>query len=183
MSLFLGILLVLLALVIGLIVLLLILPLRLELQLTRAEALQFSAALRPFGHIGPRIPMSSRRKPAKPKKKSPARKEKKRQSNPMRIAQPAIRLVTELLATVRFETASLNVRFGLGDPAETGQLYGQLIPLVYSTTRCPRVRMEVEPVFDEATLTGRAALDLSVVPARLIAPILRFGWSAFGPTR
>ncbi len=101
----------------------------------------------------------------------------------MRIAQAAIRLVTELMATVRFETASLNLRFGLGDPAETGQLYGQLTPLVYSASGCPRVRIDVEPIFDEATLTGRAALDLSVVPARLIAPFLRFGWSAFGPTR
>ncbi|NNE81464.1 MAG: DUF2953 domain-containing protein [Silicimonas sp.] len=167
------------------ILLVLVTPLRLELQVSRETAFRFSAALRPFGRFGPRISLSDGQ--TKPRPKKPERKKKARRGfgkmRPKQFAQAAIRLAVDLIGLVRVEAASLELRFGLGDPAETGQIYGQMTPLIYGTSGVSRVDVTVEPLFDQAALTGRAALDLSLVPLRLVPPFARFGWAAFGPAR
>jgi hypothetical protein len=58
-----------------------------------------------------------------------------------------------------------------------------LTPLIYGSAASPRMALKVEPDFDQTILKGRAELDLSIVPARLLVPAARFGWSAFGPSR
>lgn len=176
--------------VLAVILLALVMPLRLELQVSRETALNFSAALRPFGRFGPQISLSDGKRKPKPSKKKPAKAERKKRSRrgfgkmqPMQFAQAAIRLVMDLISVVRVETATMDLRFGLGDPGETGQVYGQMTPLIYGTSGSSRVHVNIEPLFDRAALTGRAALDLSLVPMRLVPPFARFGWAAFGPTR
>ena len=170
-----------------LLVLIMALPLRIEMHLSREEALRYSVALRPFGRFGPRIPLSDRRKKASkaaPKLKSGKRKNGGRwMKKPKRLVGAAVRLVMELVGCVRVEAATLDLRFGLGDPAETGQAYGQMAPLIYGTAPAPRLHINVEPVFDRAELSGRVALDVSLVPLMLVPPFVRFGWSAFGPGR
>ncbi|MCK8462455.1 DUF2953 domain-containing protein [Aliiroseovarius sp. S1339] len=84
---------------------------------------------------------------------------------------------------VRVDAATLDLRFGLDDPAETGQAFGQMTPLIYGTSAAPRVHINVDPAFDRAILKGRVALDLSFVPFMLVPPFIRFGWSAFWPDR
>ena len=170
----------------GLVLLALVTPLRLEMRLSRDEALQFSAVLRPFGRFGPRIPLSggseksgSKNKPRHGKQ--PGRRLRKAQ--PKRLAQAALRLFVEVIGRVRIEAAALDVRFGLGDPGDTGQVFGQLFPLLNAIPATRRVRLNVEPVFDQAMLKGRVSLDLSLVPFRLVKPFVRFGWTAFGPQR
>lgn len=167
-----------------LVVLVLAMPLRIELDLSKAEAVRFSAALRPFGRYGPRIALSDRREKrtkVKPKAK-PARKRRWTQS-PKRIAGAAIDLATELVGRVRIEAAALDLRFGLGDPGETGQAYGQMAPLIYGTGAMSRVHINVEPAFDETVLDGRASMVMSLIPLTLIPPFIRFGWAVFGRRR
>ena len=125
--------------VIGLIVLFAVLPLHLELLLTKEEAVRFSAALRPFGRFGPRIALSGRKKSAaKEEPKEPQAREKKSSrrkalaKNPRQIAGAAVRLVTDLIGCVEIRSASIDGRFGLGDPAETGQVFGLMSPLLYA---------------------------------------------------
>ncbi|UWQ60992.1 DUF2953 domain-containing protein (plasmid) [Leisingera caerulea] len=170
---------VLLAALLGLIVLVLVLPLRIELVLRKEAGLVFSAALRPLGGFGPRIRLSGRRKtPAAPKKPS-----RKRRYETRRIVPAAGRLAAAVLRRIRIRALILDAKFGSGDPAETGQLYGTLAPLVYGTLPARRLQVSLEPVFGRAVLSGRAELDVSVVPAALIGPAVRFGWDAFGPVR
>jgi len=168
------------------VVLALVMPLRLELHVSRETSLRFSAALRPFGRYGPRILLSDGQdQPKAPKK--PRRKKRARRGfgkmQPKRFAQAAIRLVMELIGLVRVETVMLDLRFGMGDPGETGQVYGQMTPLIYGTSGISRVFVNIEPLFDRAALAGRTVLDLSLVPARVVLPFVRFGWAAFGPAR
>ncbi|UWQ27139.1 DUF2953 domain-containing protein (plasmid) [Leisingera aquaemixtae] len=170
---------VLLAALLGLTVLVLVLPLRIELVLRKEAGLSFSAALRPFGGIGPRIRLSGRRKPPETAQE-PGRK---RRYDPRRLAPAAGRLAAAVLRRIRIRALVLDAKFGLGDPAETGQLYGMLAPLVYGTLPARRLQVAVQPVFDRAELSGRAELDVTVVPAALIVPAVRFGWDAFGPVR
>ena len=169
----------------GLFVLAMVTPLRIELMLTREDAVHGLVALRPFGRLGPRVALSGRKKRQAAPKVALKKRAKGRvwQRNPQRIARAAIRLVTEILGRVHVDAASLDMRFGLGDPGETGQAFGLMTPLIYGTSAMQKVDVKIEPVFDRAVLTGHVALDLSLIPAALLAPFLRFGWTAFGPNR
>lgn len=166
------------ALLVG-IVLVLVSPLRIELVLRKDTALAFTAALRPLCGFGPRVRLSGRRKP-------PAEAEKpgrKRRYDPRRLVHAVGRLAAAVLRRIRVRSLILDAKFGSGDPAETGQLYGMLAPLVYGSLPARRLQVSLTPVFDRAVLSGRAELDVSVVPAALIGPAVRFGWDAFGPVR
>ncbi len=159
-------------------------PLRLELSLRKGTAWHYNAALRPFGKYGPRITIRGP-KNKRPKKTGKARrKQVKSRFRPKRIIPAGLKLFNDILHRIYVSRAQLDVRFGLGDPGETGQLYGMLAPLIYGPTALPGVRLKVEPVFDDRpTFTGCAEMYVSVVPASIIAPAIRFGWRAFGPSR
>ncbi len=169
----------------GLFVVAMVTPLRIELMLTREDAVYGSVALRPFGRFGPRIALSGRKKREAAPKAASKKRAKGRvwRRKPQRIVRAAIRLVTEILGRVHVDAAVLDMRFGFGDPGETGQAFGLMTPLIYGTSAMPKVRVKVEPVFDQTVFTGQVALDLSLIPAALLAPFVRFGWTAFGPDR
>ena len=164
------------------------LPLRLEMRAVADGALTVSAALRPFGRYGPRIPLKpSAKKEAKPRPKKARRARgrtlRRAGRDPRRLVAAALGLARDLIRLVRIETASLDLRFGCADPGETGQIFGLMTPFIYGTGAVPRTHLRVEPVFEGAVFDGRAALDLSLVPARLVPVAVRFGWAAFGPHR
>jgi len=102
-------------------------------------------------------------------------------------AQRMLRAVPGLLrglaGPVRLERLWLEARLGLDDPAETGQLFGALTPLVYGLGGAwpGRVSVQLAPEFSGPVLEGQAELVLSVVPARWLGPSLRFAWASFGP--
>ena len=170
----------------GLLVLAMVLPLRLELLLTKADVWQFRAALRPFGRFGPRIAMSGGEK--KPQvaaaKARPSRKNRKaRRASPQHLAKAAVRFAVDFIKLVHISKAKLEMRFGLGDPGDTGQVFGLLSPLIYGTPAGPDIRMRIEPDFDDIVLSGRAELDLSLVPAALLGPLIRLGWVVLWPAK
>lgn len=163
-----------------------VLPVRLELQLVKEEALQFQAVLRLFGRFGPRIklrknPDSVRKKPKAPRKRR--FRTGKALRRPQRVAQAAFHLAIDILHRIHIDAASLDLRFGFGDPAETGQAFGMLAPFIYGPSPSPKMSLHVQPVFDTAVLRGRAEMTLKLVPAALLIPSVRFGWAAFGPKR
>ena len=170
----------------GVLVLVVVMPLRLELAVHKQAHWQFRAALRPFGRFGPRIPLSGRKAKAdKPAKKKGAGHAPRRVGK-LRIdlaARAGAQFVRDVLKRVRIETAHLQMRFGLGDPAETGQVFGYLAPVIYGTSAGHQLSLEVEPVFDRVALEGEAELDCFLVPAALVGPLFRFGWAIFGPDR
>ena len=70
-----------------------------------------------------------------------------------------------------------------GGPAETGQIFGMLTPVLYGVSNLRKIDVRIRPVFDQAAFSGHAAMVISVVPAMLVPPFLRFGWASFGPGR
>ena len=155
------------------------LPVRLEISMAKSSGWSGSAALRVFGRYGPRVPL---RRKAKQRKK-PTRKAQKGRGPSGRVVRAGLRAVRDLLGVLRIDTVRCDARVGLEDPADTGALYGALAPIRYVCRGSERVQLRVEPVFDGPTLTGRAELVVSAVPLRLVPPLLRFGWQAFGPVR
>lgn len=170
--------------VLALIVATLALPLRLELRAQFGPALRWTAAVRPLGRFGPRIPIgpgkvgkprSTREKPRKSAKPS------RGQGDPQRLFKSAIRLFRDVMPLVHVRALSLHLRFGCDDPSDTGALYGAFTPIMFGVSGSRRADIRVEPVFDRAVFTGQAALDASVTPARLLPVLARFGWAEFGP--
>lgn len=169
-------------------------PLRIELSLHKGARWRYTVALRFFGGIGPRLVLDSETRkpsPAEPapkpddkneRAKKPKRRRRKRRAfNMRRMASEAPALIGGLLRCFHLKSARLRARFGLGDPAETGQVYGLLCPAIANASALPRTELAIEPVFDALCLTGEAALELSVRPLALLGPAARFGWRVFGP--
>lgn len=165
-----------------------LMPVRLELSLHKDVVWRGTAAVRPFGRFGPRIVLR-RGKAANKTGKSDRKPGKKRawrrrlKLRGMQVATAFLRLVSDILRKTRIATARLDVQFGLGDPAETGQVYGFLAPVIHGLHAMKTVSVTARPVFDRACLSGKAELDLSLVPAALLAPAARFGWTMLRPTR
>lgn len=138
--------------------------------------------VQPFGRLGPMLRFSKPRAGAKTDRPS-TRPSAKRSRYIHRIPQAGLRLLSDLIRLVRIRKISVDARFGCGDPADTGQIFGLLSPLLYGASGLQRTELRVEPVFEQATLSGRAALELSFVPITLLVPALRFGVAVFGPSR
>lgn len=166
----------------------LFIPLRLRLQAATdgpAPHLRLQAVL--FAGRGPRIDLAGRgkaktRTPAKTRRKS--RKRKTGRHRPparvmARLASGLPRLLGDLLAAVHLVELRASGAFGLGDPAETGALFGLLAPLAYAPPPGSRLQLEVTPVFDRPHLEGRISAAVDLVPAALLAAVLRFGWRGF----
>lgn len=163
-----------------------VLPLRLELEVHKQAEWRFVAAIRPFGRYGPRIPI--KKGPPRPKTEE-TRKEKtrtKRRSaprDPRALFSAVLRFVTDLLGCIRVGRLNVDAHFGLGDPAMTGEAFGMLSPMIYAAPAFPGVHVRIVPDFDRTVLTGAADIAFSVVPIRLLGPIIRLGWHIFGPAR
>ncbi|MCC0076608.1 MAG: DUF2953 domain-containing protein [Rhodobacter sp.] len=112
---------------------------------------------------------------------APAARLSRRRMWRMLRAVPA--LLQGLAGPVRLERLWLEARLGLDDPAETGQLFGALTPLVYGLGGAwpGRVSLQLAPEFSGPVLEGRGEVILSVVPVRWFGPGLRFAWAGFGP--
>ncbi|MDU8943749.1 DUF2953 domain-containing protein [Ovoidimarina sediminis] len=173
----------------ALVLCLLVLPLSIELRATATETIRWSVALRLFGGMGPRIALPVRTKRAEAARKEPRDKRRTRNrarrisASPGRMLRAVVRLVLEILGRFDIRRATLDLRFGCGDPGDTGALYGMLTPLVFGVPPGQTASIRIEPVFDARVFSGQAELDLTLVPARLVPPFLRFGWAVWGPER
>ena len=102
-----------------------------------------------------------------------------------RLLRAGPRLVGGVLRQIRLERLHVTARFGLGDPAETGQLFGMLAPVAYAPQwlGSKAVSVVLTPVFEARCLSGAAEGALAVTPIRLLPPGLVFVWRVFGPGR
>ncbi|MDJ0626805.1 MAG: DUF2953 domain-containing protein [Rhodobacter sp.] len=173
------------------------LPVRLRLT-ARSEPVAFvKVELRLLGRALPWLvlvdssqPGRMRTKPAS-KAKPKARKTKRKRAGGAsretmgRMLRAGPDLVFGLLRQIRIERFLLTVRFGLDDPAETGQLFGMLAPIAQAPQWMlgPPVSVSLTPVFDRPCAAGEADIVLSLRPVRLVPPAARFAWRAFGPVK
>ena len=161
-------------------------PLRIELQLNKDQEWRFSVALRLFGGLGPRMPIRRRKSGEKAVEKRTAKPKKRRGfplGDPGGVLKAVLRFGGDILRCVRINSATLDAVFGFGDPAETGQAYGLLAPLIYCPVTGHKTQISITPAFDRKVFNGRATLDLSFIPVALLVPILRLAWTNYGARR
>lgn len=139
--------------------------------------------LRPFGGVSPPIKVFDSTDKRKSKEKRPDRKKPKRRKRDRalrgNVATEAVTLLRRVLGAIHFEGLHLDAEFGLGDPAETGQLFGQLCPLIYGTG----MDVQIRPSFNATCLHGNAQARFRVTPIAVAWPFVGFGWRIFGPGR
>ncbi len=75
---------------------------------------------------------------------------------------------------VRFVSLRIASRFGLGDPYYTGRIWGYFCAFTGFLHGSERVRLLVEPEFDEAIFEFDGEGELRVVPVTLFWPAARF---------
>ena len=175
--------------VLVLIVAVLATPVVFHAMLGNDPVLTYRVVARPFAGVGPPLRLADSAHP-RPKKKKRAKRDKsgKKKGRRFGVRTPVLaseipRLAAGLLRCVQIEDLTVDAEFGLGDPAETGQIYGFLTPLIYGCGALPGGRLSIRPVFDRACLSGTADLRLSLTPIALVAPLARFGWNVFGRGR
>jgi len=161
-----------------------ILPIRVLCTWQSDPAKRAIVFLRPFGGVFPavRVYDSARKGAAKPEKpaRKPGNKSGGRRGHLRRIAVADVTaLLDRLIHAFQLEKLHGVAEFGTGDPAETGQLYGQLTPLIYSTGS----RLQLRPNFSETCLRGDALLQFRFTLLGLIWPLAWFGWRVMGPVR
>ena len=169
--------------VLALVVLVAVLPVHIALSWQSDPVRRTTVVLRPFGGVSPPMRVfDSIRKP-RPAAERTARKTGKSPRSPRnvrgRILSDAVTLLRRVLGAIHFDRLHLDAEFGLGDPAETGQLFGQLCPLIYGAGADVRLR----PNFDQLCFHGNALAQLRVTPIAVVWPFVGFFWRVFGPRR
>ena len=164
----------------SLVVVLLAMPVTLTYQLSWKQAL--SARLRliwAFGLV--RAEVSPDRAKAEPDKPQTARrkaggrgKSKRRKTNFMAaIRRPSFRrrigrFVSDVWRAVHKKNVRLLVRLGLGDPADTGQLWAVLGPLSGILARLRDVRIAIEPDFLDPVFEVDSSGTIRLIPLQIV---------------
>lgn len=85
-----------------------------------------------------------------------------------------LRFVRDVFAAVDIRSLDVRLRLGLGDPADTGRLWGLVAPLVWLVPKPRNALVRIEPDFDEAVLALLAQGRVVLVPLRFIALAIGF---------
>ena len=85
-----------------------------------------------------------------------------------------LRFLRDMARCVRFVSLHVAGRFGLDNPCDTGRLWGTFCAFTGFLHGAERVRLRVEPDFDEAVfeLDGRG--EIRIIPVTLFLPFIRF---------
>lgn len=167
----------------------LVTPVRFEIRFRKDAETSYQVVARPFGGIGPPLPLADSHKKPETKEPRPAKvrkpeKDKRRWAGRgpgVILALPEF--VKGLLRCIHIRSLSLDAEFGLNDPADTGYVYGMLTPIIYGNPWPRRATVSVRPVFGRALLIGVLDAKIDVTPITLAMPFLRLGWRIYGPLR
>jgi hypothetical protein len=89
----------------------------------------------------------------------------------------AYRFAKDLVSAARPRELRLRMRVGLGDPADTGRLWGILGPLGALAQRLPHAQVAIEPEFGDPAFEFQARGRLLLVPIRFLVLTLGFALS------
>ena len=167
-----------------LLIAILITPTKLHLAFRSQPRRQIDVTVRPLGGLFPSLPIRSKK--PEDQKEAPAEDAEEIRSgwiSMRRMIGASPDLLIGLLRAIHVEQLIIDADIGFKDPADTGQVYGALTPLIWAIPPTSRFSVNVRPDFDQSTFSGRLDTTLSFVPVAFVPPIARFGWHAFGPWR
>jgi hypothetical protein len=132
-----------------------------------------SAELRLLAGHAPPIPI-----PLGPRGGRQARgtKRKRKKSHHRAPLRGTAALIRGIVSSVRLDRLTLAGRIGFDDPADTGHVWGLLVPLI-QVFRGPRRRIDLAPDFAGPCLDLEATGEIAILPLRLIRAGAIFAWT------
>ena len=140
-----------------------------------------------FGLVRVGIPGQSdlARKPEKvPEKRKPPRPQAKRTRQQRHSPLAALsvegfvghllKLVRRLLSGIHIHHLDIQARLGLGDPADTGQLWALVGPISVLLDAPGVTKVDIRPDFSESVLDFTSSGRIRVVPLEYLAVMIRF---------
>lgn len=79
-----------------------------------------------------------------------------------------VKFISDVWTALRKENVRLRVRLGLGDPADTGQLWAVVGPVTGMLAGAPGVAVAIEPDFLDATFEVNSSGTVWLVPLQLM---------------
>jgi hypothetical protein len=133
-----------------------------------------------FGLVRLRIGIPSAVKAVSRHKKKPRGKiKKRRQVDNVRVViallkqsafrRRVIRVIKDLLCAAHARDLYVRLRIGLGDPADTGRLWGLLGPVAGIATNLRSAEVRIEPEFLAPALEVESYGEFRLIPLQLIA--------------
>lgn len=162
-------------------------PVKLRLRFRSSPQWRLRIDARLFGGATPAIPFhDSARRRSKKRKKAGTRRTLRnntgnKKTSSFRMFEAAPKLLGELLRSIEVSRLEIDADVGLGDPADTGQLFGLLVPIIYTQPMATVGLINVRPDFTASRASGTLLAELSFIPAAFIPPGVRFAWHVFGP--
>ena len=135
-----------------------------------------------FGLVEVELPRAGGDSPAE--KRAPLAKTRHREREARRKGNPAaalrhapfrrrmLQFVRGLWRAIEKHDFRLRLRIGLGDPADTGQLWAFVGPLAGLLAGCRQAAVEIEPEFVDAVFELDSSGEIRVVPLRLVGLVL-----------
>jgi len=85
-----------------------------------------------------------------------------------RFRQRIIRFVSDLWHAIHKKNVNLRARIGLGDPADTGQLWAMLGPMAGMLASIQEVSITIEPEFLDTTIELDGSGSIRIIPLQII---------------
>ena len=158
---------------------LLAIPVTLRFQVSWREALHEDVQLQwAFGLVRVRIPLRSKAGPSdngrrKQKARPPERESRKRMNvlgalRQQRFRRRVVRFFKDLWHAIHKRDLSLRIRVGLGDPADTGQLWAVVGPAAGMLTTIQEASIRIEPEFADPTFELDSSGVIRLIPLQMI---------------
>lgn len=155
-------------------------PVTLTYQASWPQVVEDSAILEwAFGLVRARIPLSQARAPVAHEEKEKRGTGKARQAARRRshvvaavrhkpFRRRILRFMSDLWHAIQKRDVRLRVRVGLGDPADTGQLWAVVGPLAGMLANVRDASISIEPEFSDAVFALDSAGRIRIIPLQMI---------------
>ncbi len=167
-----------------LLVVLLTMPVTLLFQLSRRRHFEGYVMLQwAFGLVQVRIPVSGIQQKARaPREKKKKRSQRRSHGGAKPLAliryrpfrRRVFRLLSGLWRAIRKEDVVLQIRLGLGDPADTGRIWALVGPVSALLANVKEMQVEIEPEFMEAVFELDSRGTIRIIPLQIIALVVAF---------
>ena len=125
-----------------------------------------------FGLVRVRLPTkpseSGRTEKQRPTRPTPEERNVWAAIQQARFRRRVLRFVGDVWAAIHKHDVRLRMRIGLGDPADTGQLWAAIGPVSGVLASVRTVAIEVEPEFQDETLELAGGGRIRIVPLQLL---------------
>lgn len=98
-----------------------------------------------------------------------------------KLFSSAPKLFGMLAKAFKFKSGKVDLEYGLGDPADTGMMYGYMAPVSYASPATGAFRFSAKPNFSEQMLCLDGVVWIVFKPAFLVLAIVIVAWKLFKP--